>query len=154
MRKDCCRKTFNPLIPVKIKAITLRQPWAGLLVLGIKQNETRSFNTNYRGRLYIHSSAVISKFEKQLFERLVKELGLTPQQQQLCQITGCVLGHVDITNTFSTTRDERQTLWVSSREALMGDYSPGRYFWTCANPVLLDKPIPAKGQLGLWNLEV
>lgn len=38
-----------------MKAITLHQPWASLIALGVKTVETRSWNTNYRGTLAIHA---------------------------------------------------------------------------------------------------
>lgn len=40
-----------------MKAISLLQPWASLVVMGAKKIETRSWNTKYRGELLIHASA-------------------------------------------------------------------------------------------------
>lgn len=39
-----------------MKALTLWQPWASLIALGIKRIETRSWSTNYRGPLAIHAA--------------------------------------------------------------------------------------------------
>lgn len=41
-------------------ALTLRQPWASLVAIGVKQVETRSWTTAYRGPLAIHSSKRLS----------------------------------------------------------------------------------------------
>lgn len=41
----------------ELKALTLHQPWATLAVLGIKGPETRSWQTQHRGRLAIHAAA-------------------------------------------------------------------------------------------------
>lgn len=38
-----------------IKALTIRQPWAQLIALGVKTIETRSWSTRYRGPLAIHA---------------------------------------------------------------------------------------------------
>lgn len=38
-----------------MKAITIRQPWASLIVHGIKDIENRSWQTNFRGRVLILS---------------------------------------------------------------------------------------------------
>ena len=38
-----------------MKALTIRQPWASLFALGIKQMETRSWDTKYRGPVAIHA---------------------------------------------------------------------------------------------------
>lgn len=39
------------------KALTLWQPWASLVALGVKTIETRSWSTAYRGPLAIHAAA-------------------------------------------------------------------------------------------------
>lgn len=41
------------------RALTLHQPWASLVALGVKRLETRSWSTSYRGRLLIHAAARI-----------------------------------------------------------------------------------------------
>lgn len=38
-----------------MKAITILQPWASLIACGAKQYETRSWKTNYRGKIAIHA---------------------------------------------------------------------------------------------------
>ena len=38
-----------------MKALTVCQPWASLIVAGIKDVEDRSWRTDYRGRLVIHA---------------------------------------------------------------------------------------------------
>jgi hypothetical protein len=39
-----------------MKAITIMQPWALLLVSGVKKYETRTWRTSHRGLLYVHAS--------------------------------------------------------------------------------------------------
>ncbi len=39
-----------------MRALTLHQPWATLIALGVKTVETRSWATPYRGRLLIHAA--------------------------------------------------------------------------------------------------
>lgn len=41
----------------EIPVLTLRQPWATLVALGVKTIETRSWRTNHRGPLAIHAGA-------------------------------------------------------------------------------------------------
>lgn len=40
-----------------MKVLTLWQPWASLVALGVKTIETRSWSTKYRGPLAIHAAA-------------------------------------------------------------------------------------------------
>lgn len=138
-----------------MKALSLLQPWAGLLALGIKGFETRSWNTNHRGRVAIHASARIPKQGLALLEELHR---LDPMKgynkgylHDILTCTGCVLGEVDIVDTFNTDIDFVVRSKISVQERLLGDYSPGRYFWQCENPVLYTHPIPAKGALSIWN---
>lgn len=42
-------------IPDNARALTVRQPWASLIALGVKTIETRSWSTAYRGPLVIHA---------------------------------------------------------------------------------------------------
>ena len=52
---------FKPLIGAegdkadKMMCLTMHQPWASLLVYGIKRVEGRGWNTDFRGRLWIHA---------------------------------------------------------------------------------------------------
>lgn len=43
-----------------MKALTLRQPWASLVALGVKTIETRGWSTSYRGPLAIHAAATVT----------------------------------------------------------------------------------------------
>ena len=40
-----------------MKALTIQQPWAGLIACGAKRIENRTWKTNYRGPLAIHAGA-------------------------------------------------------------------------------------------------
>lgn len=44
-----------------MRALTLRQPWASLVALGVKRIETRSWSTKYRGRIAIHAGATLAE---------------------------------------------------------------------------------------------
>ena len=54
-------RLFKPLSGVegdkadKMTCSTMHQPWASLLVYGIKRAEGRGWNTDFRGRLWIHA---------------------------------------------------------------------------------------------------
>lgn len=46
-----------------MKAISIRQPWAWLIVNGFKDIENRSWRTNYRGPVLIHASQGMTRSE-------------------------------------------------------------------------------------------
>ncbi|MBS3135077.1 ASCH domain-containing protein [Candidatus Woesearchaeota archaeon] len=44
-----------------MKALSLKQPWADLVLSGRKIIELRKWNTNFRGEFYIHASRIPDK---------------------------------------------------------------------------------------------
>lgn len=44
-----------------MKALSIRQPWASLIVLGLKPVENRTWRTNYRGQLLIHAAQTFDR---------------------------------------------------------------------------------------------
>lgn len=42
----------------KMKAISIKEPWASMIAYGYKTIETRNWNTNYRGEILICSSKI------------------------------------------------------------------------------------------------
>lgn len=53
-----------------MRVITLKQPWATLVAMGIKNIEFRSWKTNYRGKILIHAGSGIDKEELKKFSGL------------------------------------------------------------------------------------
>ena len=41
----------------RMTCLTMHQPWASLLVYGIKRAEGRGWTTDFRGRLWIHAGS-------------------------------------------------------------------------------------------------
>ena len=61
-----------------IPALSIRQPWAWLIVNGHKDIENRDWPTNFRGRLLIHAGLTMSRT---YYDHVVQELdgmGLLP----------------------------------------------------------------------------
>ena len=44
-----------------MKALTVKEPWASLIINGYKEYEFRSWKTNYRGRILIHAGLTLEK---------------------------------------------------------------------------------------------
>ena len=148
-----------------IKVLSILQPWASLSVLGHKKIETRSWNTKYRGVLYIHAS-MGKNFRKlhhndplyNFYHPLFAYNKIEPMEKLPF---GAIIGKVDLVGVveskFCFDGNEFQVkddMWtVTPQELAFGDYSPNRFGWLLANPVMFDKPIPAKGKLSIWNYE-
>lgn len=136
------------------------QPWAGLLVIGSKQVETRSWNTKHRGVIAVHASAKIPKEGYELLKWLDQTIpggkwAPGGEYYNICTQVSAVLGEVEITNTYPSDTTE-EVVWFADQEdkdfeKALGDWSPGRWLWVCENPVIYDSPIYEKGKLQIWN---
>ena len=73
-----------------MKALSIRQPWASLIVAGVKDIENRSWPTAYRGLILVHAP-------KKIDERAIKIMGL-PQTmvESIRHYVGGVIGQVEI----------------------------------------------------------
>lgn len=130
-----------------MKVLSIKEPYATLIKDKKKFIETRSWKTKYRGELYIHAS--ISKISKTVADR--KELMNLVNNSEMnygkiickCNLVDCVYMDEDFVNKI---KDNHQ-------EYICGEYREGRYAWILDNIEPLDKPILAKGSLGIWNYE-
>lgn len=125
-----------------MKAFTVHQPYAYLIVAGLKIYETRPRRTNIRGRVAVHAGK-----DKRRFITMAESLGF-PKSPVLHY--GAVVGTVEIVDCVPV---EEITHKLTEREWDIGDYSPGRFAWVLKNPVMFPEPIPAKGKQGWWNWE-
>lgn len=134
------------------RCLSLLQPWAQLVCLGKKTQETRSWRTKYRGILYIHASKN-PKFAKQFqYEWPFAEyVDIDDGKMQFGYIIGQVfLRKIEESETALREMQKFETEDMAE-EFKFGDYSPGRWVWYLRDPVLFEEPIPARGGLLLWN---
>lgn len=125
-----------------MKAITIKQPWASLIVHGIKDIENRSWRTDFRGRVLIHSSAKgdIAKFGCLQPNQRLKVLNTPMGRIGFKDLPfGSIIGSVEIVDCVQN----HPSIWADK----------GVYNWVLANPVLFKKPIPAKGRLSFWEYD-
>lgn len=128
-----------------MRALTLTQPWASLVILGIKRLETRGWSTPYRGPLAIHSSKAWTPDDRG-FARDLNQRGIIPVTPSNLPM-GMVLGTVDLVDVFPSYAIE-----VTPLEDSLGDFGPDRFAWVLGDPRPFTEPVPARGALGLWNL--
>lgn len=144
-----------------MKAITIKQPWATLIALGEKKFETRSWQTKYRGQLAIHAGKTIDMeaYEWSEIRTALLKHGIQSHEDLP---TGVVLATANLiechkikTNYFPMYDEEKAStesgLLIEGDEYWFGDYDEGRYAWELTNLQVLSEPVPAKGQLSLWE---
>lgn len=131
------------------KVISLLQPWASLVVMGVKTIETRGWTTAYRGPLLIHASkgrAGAAVAEAPLFRNHIPDFRALP--------FGVIIGEarlVDVLRIEETGLPPEHLARLTLEERAFGDYGAGRWAWMLEGAVLWEEAIPARGMLGLWE---
>ena len=126
--------------------LSLYQPYASGIALGLKVHETRSWKTDYRGLLGIHATARFP-LDCRGFASTEYTLGRIPKRLPLGAIL-CVVRLVEIVPTMEAV------LYVNPIDKLYGDYADGRYAWKLEVVKVFDEPIPHRGRQGLWQCEL
>ena len=116
-----------------MKVLTIKQPWATLIMQGDKRFEFRSWQTKYRGDLLIHAGKGI---DKEAMERLSKYI---PEDLP----SGKILGKVTLVDCVKMSPD------IYTDSSFKENYG-----WQLENVTVFDEPIEAKGKLSLWEYEI
>ena len=134
-------------IDMKYKVLSVRQPYARLLVEGIKDVENRTRKTNYRGTILIHASSKMHEVVKvlrdvppQFYNRIEQRILTSAIDVEYENSFGAIIGSVDIIDCVQG---------YNSQWSIPSDWQ-----WVCANAKVFDHPIlDVKGKLGIWEWE-
>jgi hypothetical protein len=138
----------------QMKALSIRQPYAGLIIAGIKNVENRSWSTKYTGLLVIVSTAKPDALQYwEPMRARCKALGV-PFPEELCKINGAALGVVSFAHLVWTAEDG---LPITDNPRLKPEqvkswWSPDKIGFILEHPRQLLSPVPVTGRLGLFNL--
>lgn len=126
-------------------AITLHQPWATLIAMGIKKYETTDWDSQHYGSLLIHASS--KKPNTEALAAIASESG-NNAILDWDYPTGAIIAIADLVDTIQMTPDfiDQQ----SKQEYAAGLWFPGRYAWKLGR-IQKVPAIPAKGSRGLWE---
>jgi hypothetical protein len=123
-----------PQIPKRIigaRALTVRQPWASLIIEGRKTIENRSKPTKHRGLLVIHAGLRTKHDALDKYRRLLKNADDLP--------SGAILGTVDVVDCIEGARSR----WAE----------PGYYHWVAGRPATLPQADTHEGCSDLCRVE-
>lgn len=131
-----------------MKGISIIQPWATAIVYGVKSIETRSWTTNYRGRIAIHAAKTFPKTARE-FASVEFTLGRIPKRLPF----GAIIGYATLYD-IKPAWEVRDL--ISSIERMYGDYTPGRFAWMLKDIERTpdEDIIPYAGKLGLFDVKL
>jgi len=116
-----------------MKAISVRQPWAHLIIHGGKDIENRDWRTNMRGTVFVHASKGMTRKEYDAVSAYVESYApALPAYEDLKR--GGIIGTVDIVDCVTNSASP----WFM-----------GKYGFVLTNP----RPIefrPYRGELGFF----
>lgn len=120
-----------------MKALSIRQPYAWLIVSGLKDIENRSWRTLHRGPLLIHAAARYSRSDHAYFDNVIsRDFGIRLPDFGEMQLGG-IVGQVDVTDCVA----EHMSRWKN----------PESFGFVLANA----RPLPflqIRGRLGLFDV--
>jgi hypothetical protein len=116
-----------------MKGISIKQPWAGFIALGLKTIETRVWSNDYRGPLLICASMNV---DDQAFDE---------SDPAMCHWLGYALAIVELVDIhFMTRLDEEKAMCLRY---------PRANSFVLDNLYKFDEPMRAKGALYLWDVD-
>lgn len=135
-----------------ITVLSVRQPWAYLIVAGLKDVENRTWKTNYRGELYIHAGKAFDWDALPFIQANHVDVWQTIAQQ--FHLLGWVIPRREITNSMRGQLGAiigRVNLIDCGRSKSIWAQPEVAYHWQVGNAQSI-VPIPMRGQLGLFQI--
>lgn len=123
-------KEYDEKNHTMFKSLTIKQPFADKIMTGEKKVEVRKWNTTYRGDLIITSSK-------------------KPYVEGRSGVAICKVELYDVVKIGDLTEQEVSDTCLTPEQ--LEEY--GGYAWLLRNPKEL-KPVPLKGNLGIFKLVV
>lgn len=125
-----------------MKAITIKQPFASLIIEGYKEYEFRTWRTKFRGDILIHAGKGVDKKAMEKYKHLVSD----------CP-SGCMLGIVTITDCIKIDDEAREML----KDNIVYDNVVNNKDWDGfgfkIESIRKVENTPANGKLSLWDFE-
>ena len=161
-----------------MKALSLWQPYASLVALGVKRIETRSWQTSYRGPLAIHAAqrrCGAEAYDEPLYRPgdlgnpatlplgvvvatctlvdclpMVEDKELAPAGDGTVDPPPCLL--LDGLDNKLWLYDGGVGAYDVEDQRPYGDFRPGRFAWVFDTDIKpIDPPVPARGRQQLWE---
>lgn len=128
--------------------LSVRQPWAALIMAGLKDIENRTWTTRHRGLLGIHASQTrLPLADQARIRHVLTRNGPRRTRRRIALVLdgelvyGALLGTVQLIDVCHS--DTCQCSPWHEEDA---------YGWKLRKPTTFPRPRPMPGRLGLWTL--
>ena len=125
-----------------MKVITLKEPWASLVVNGYKTYEFRSWKTSYRGKILIHAAKLCDKNNIDRFKSYNLNYG-----------TSEIIGEAEIIDCIKVDDELREKLLKIDNNVYSKSGFNETYAFVLTNCKKYDKYISCKGKLNIWKFD-
>ncbi|MCE4056339.1 ASCH domain-containing protein [Pseudomonas sp. Au-Pse12] len=124
-----------------MKALSIRQPWAWLIIHGSKDVENRSWHTKYRGRFLVHASAGCTRKQWAEAVSFALEAGLIKHPAEIPPINELLLGGIVGSVELVDSVDHSESPWYMGQKGFLLRYPKPLAF------------TPYKGRLGFFDVQ-
>jgi hypothetical protein len=132
--------------------LSVKNPWAYLICLGIKDIENRTWPTSFRGRVLIHTTSTFDLNAMDNHDEIIK-LPISIRQDARYAPLSAIIGSVEIVDCVF----DHPSIWaecgmVTRMDRHKNVSTKSIYNWILRDPELFKEPIiNIKGQLGIWK---
>lgn len=146
---------------MRLLCVSVHQPWASLMAKGLKTVRAASYATRHRGPTGIHACKTrggatgLAMMDEDV--RVAMALAdiphdrFTPDGFSAGTPFGAILAIADLIDCVPAEGAPEQYLEEQRRH---GDYTPGRYLWVFRDAKPLSAPLPARGNVAPFYLEI
>lgn len=133
-----------------MRVLSLRQPFASLIVAGVKRYECRSWYPTALGPLAIHASSGFAHHWREISADPVikKALAEAEIEDATALPRGAILGFVTVAKVYLPEHPPKRLSKMD--EAMLGAWH-GLSLWRLTRPFALATAVPCKGALNLWS---
>ena len=134
-----------------LRAFSVKQPWAGLLVAGVKRFEVRTWAPSGPGVFLVHASSGKARGMPELraeplFQKSLREAGMTDEQGWP---QSAFLGLVEVARVINT-EEGLPRRFTKQDEFLCGSVE-SILLWEIGRRWPFTRPVPCNGMLNLWR---
>lgn len=127
------------------KALTIRQPWASMIIAGLKTIEVRNWRTDYRGPIWVHAARQPDRIIRQL------NPGLLARLENFAKWIGwpeafparCIIGQTEIIDCRPLAQNDQAAACCACE---------GQFGLILANTLALARPHSIAGALSFWHV--